>query len=229
MPTGAAFAQRGLCQIGKSSIRLQSSNYVKTATFDRYTTIRAFFRQQHTISLNRAETPCRPRIRATCYSTLVCLHLGVSFGSRRPYSRSAPVHAEGEGKKDAEGFKQTPPHSPVNYDDYPRLFRRLATSLPHLQRPTRDDLLKVATGFWERARIRFKWFTIKSFRKFNADDISAFVTWFVMSQTLWILVGTCVSHLFPMFSTAFAACWFHSSTKIHSYSERQSQLSILRA
>ncbi|PFH49738.1 hypothetical protein AMATHDRAFT_62485 [Amanita thiersii Skay4041] len=39
-------------------------------------------------------------------------------------------------------------------------------------------------------RVRFKWFTIKSFRKFNADDISAFVTWFLMSQTLWILVGT---------------------------------------
>jgi distribution and morphology protein 31 len=63
-------------------------------------------------------------------------------------------------------------------------------SLPHLPRPSRDDFLKVATGFWARARIRFKWFTIKSFRPFNADDISAFITWFVMSQTLWIFVGT---------------------------------------
>ncbi|KAF8871869.1 mitochondrial distribution and morphology protein family 31/32 [Gymnopilus junonius] len=63
-------------------------------------------------------------------------------------------------------------------------------SLPHAHRPTRDELLSVATSFWQRLRIRFKWFTVRSFRKFNADDISAFVTWFVMSQTLWILIGT---------------------------------------
>ncbi|KDQ27467.1 hypothetical protein PLEOSDRAFT_1104158 [Pleurotus ostreatus PC15] len=212
MPIGVAFAQRGLCRIGKSSIRLQSSHCVKTATFDRYTTIRAFFRQQHTTSLNQAEAPRRPRIRAIYYSTLRPLHLGVSLEFRRRYSRSAPVHAEGEGKKDEEGVKQTPPHPPVNYDDYPRLFRRLATSLPHLQRPTRDDLLKVATGFWERARIRFKWFTIKSFRKFNADDISAFVTWFVMSQTLWILVGTTT-----FFSVVFAIA---NSLKLQRYIAR---------
>jgi distribution and morphology protein 31 len=89
--------------------------------------------------------------------------------------------------------KLAEPHShlpPLNLDNYPRLYRRLALSLSHLHRPTRDDFLKVANGFWQRLRIRFKWFTIRSFRKFNADDISAFVTWFLMSQTLWILVGT---------------------------------------
>jgi mitochondrial distribution and morphology protein 31 len=87
---------------------------------------------------------------------------------------------------------EPPPSSlpPLNLDNYSRFFRRLALSLPHLHRPTRDDFLNVTSGFWQRARIRFKWFTIKSFRKFNADDISAFVTWFLMSQTLWILVGT---------------------------------------
>ncbi|TFK44315.1 mitochondrial distribution and morphology protein family 31/32 [Crucibulum laeve] len=88
-------------------------------------------------------------------------------------------------------IKPPPTHLPLrNLDEYSRFFRRLALSLPHPHRPTRDDFLNVATGFWQRLRIRFKWFTIKSFRKFNADDISAFVTWFLMSQTLWILVGT---------------------------------------
>ncbi|KAG6911155.1 hypothetical protein DXG01_003895 [Tephrocybe rancida] len=83
----------------------------------------------------------------------------------------------------------TPPshHNPENYS---RFFRRLASSVPHPHAPTRDDLLNVATGFWQRLRIRFKWFTIKSFRKFNADDMSAFFTWFLFSQTLWIMVGT---------------------------------------
>jgi distribution and morphology protein 31 len=84
---------------------------------------------------------------------------------------------------------QPPPPLP-NYENYPKSLKRLAMSLPHLHRPTRDDFLKVASGFWQRARIRFKWFTIKSFRKFNADDISAFVTWFLTAQFLWIFIGT---------------------------------------
>ncbi|KAF9067749.1 mitochondrial distribution and morphology protein-domain-containing protein [Rhodocollybia butyracea] len=79
---------------------------------------------------------------------------------------------------------------PYNFEYYSRSFRQLAMSLPHLHRPTQDDFLRVADGFWQRLRIRFKWFTIKSFRKFNADDISGIVTWILMSQTIWILVGT---------------------------------------
>ena len=95
-------------------------------------------------------------------------------------------------------IKSPPPPDPTvrNLENYSRFFRRLALSLPQVHRPTRDDFLSVANGYWQRARVRFKWFTIKSFRKFNADDISAFVTWFLMSQTLWILIGTCVGNLF---------------------------------
>lgn len=80
--------------------------------------------------------------------------------------------------------------NPRNLENYSKFFRQLALSLPHLHRPTRDDFLNAATSFWQRMRIRFKWITIRSFRKYNADDISAFVTWFFMSQTLWLLVGT---------------------------------------
>ncbi|KAJ3981397.1 mitochondrial distribution and morphology protein family 31/32, partial [Lentinula detonsa] len=79
---------------------------------------------------------------------------------------------------------------PYNFQYYSRSFRQLAMSLPQLHRPTQEDFLRVADGFWQRLRIRFKWFTIKSFRKFNADDISGIVTWILMSQTIWILVGT---------------------------------------
>ncbi|KAH7108300.1 mitochondrial distribution and morphology proteins-domain-containing protein [Auriculariales sp. MPI-PUGE-AT-0066] len=71
------------------------------------------------------------------------------------------------------------------------LFKRLAASLPDAaHRPSRDDFLSVATNVWQRFRIRFKWFTIKSFRPFNVDDWSAFFSWYLVGQTLWILVGT---------------------------------------
>ncbi|KIP11561.1 hypothetical protein PHLGIDRAFT_63387 [Phlebiopsis gigantea 11061_1 CR5-6] len=88
--------------------------------------------------------------------------------------------------------KSGPPTQPdpQQLENYSKFFRQLALSVPHLHRPTRDDFLNAATGFWQRLRIRFKWLTIRSFRKYNADDISAFMTWFFMSQTLWLLVGT---------------------------------------
>ncbi|KZT66346.1 mitochondrial distribution and morphology protein family 31/32 [Daedalea quercina L-15889] len=79
--------------------------------------------------------------------------------------------------------------SQKEYDNYPPFFRRLALSLP-THRPTREDFLNAANGFWQRARVRFRWLTIRSFRRYNADDISAFVTWFFMSQTIWLFIGT---------------------------------------
>ncbi|KAF9227145.1 hypothetical protein BS17DRAFT_775039 [Gyrodon lividus] len=108
---------------------------------------------------------------------------------------------------------ETPVHlPPLNLENYPRLYRRLAQSLSHLHRPTKDDFLNVASGFWQRLRIRFKWFTIRSFRRFNADDISAFITWFLMSQTLWILVGTTT-----FFSVVFATA---NSLRLQEYVAR---------
>ena len=93
--------------------------------------------------------------------------------------------------EDATSRAESPTEpDPRQFENYSKFFRQLAMSLPHLHRPTRDDFLNAATGFWQRMRIRFKWLTIRSFRRYNADDISAFITWFFMSQTIWLLVGT---------------------------------------
>ncbi|KAJ7693437.1 mitochondrial distribution and morphology proteins-domain-containing protein [Mycena rosella] len=135
------------------------------AKLDRYDIIRTFFSAQAALVVKRRELACAKTRESP--KPPINDHDSATTGGAKP---DAPV--------------------PQNYDNYPPFFRRLAMSLPHLPRPSRDDFLKVATGFWARARIRFKWFTIKSFRRFNADDMSAFVTWFVMSQTLWIFVGT---------------------------------------
>ena len=60
--------------------------------------------------------------------------------------------------------------------------------LPH--RPTKQELLEAASGFWSRLRVRFKWLTIRSVRPWNVDDWSAFVSWFVVGHIVWILLGT---------------------------------------
>jgi len=60
--------------------------------------------------------------------------------------------------------------------------------MPH--RPTREELLAAANGFWERLKVRFKWFSIRSMRPWNADEWGAFVSWFLFGHLVWILVGT---------------------------------------
>lgn len=89
------------------------------------------------------------------------------------------------------------------FQNYPRTLRELAlrvrritgpkgedskTHLPH--RPTRDELLSMAHGFWTRMRIHFKWITIRGFRRFNIDDLSAFFTLGGLGTAIWVIVGT---------------------------------------
>jgi distribution and morphology protein 31 len=63
-------------------------------------------------------------------------------------------------------------------------------AMPHLHRPTKEELLAAATGFWSRLKVRFKWFSIRSVRPFNMDEIGAFFSWFVLGHVIWIIVGT---------------------------------------
>ncbi|KAK4158089.1 mitochondrial distribution and morphology proteins-domain-containing protein [Chaetomidium leptoderma] len=60
--------------------------------------------------------------------------------------------------------------------------------LPH--RPTKEELLAAASGFGQRLKVRFKWFSIRSMRPWNADEWGAFVSWFLFGHIVWILVGT---------------------------------------
>ncbi|KAK4644089.1 Mitochondrial distribution and morphology protein 31, mitochondrial precursor [Podospora bellae-mahoneyi] len=60
--------------------------------------------------------------------------------------------------------------------------------MPH--RPTKEELLAATNGFLQRLRVRFKWFSIRSMRPWNADEWGAFVSWFLFGHLVWILVGT---------------------------------------
>ncbi|KAI1373205.1 mitochondrial distribution and morphology proteins-domain-containing protein [Hypoxylon crocopeplum] len=64
-------------------------------------------------------------------------------------------------------------------------------AMPHLpHRPTKEEFLAAANGFWERLKVRFKWFSIRSMRPWNIDEWGAFVSWFLFGHLVWILVGT---------------------------------------
>ena len=54
--------------------------------------------------------------------------------------------------------------------------------------------------------MRFKWFSIRSVRPFNADDLSAFFSWFLLGHVLWIILGTTTFFSLAIFAvnTVFA-------------------------
>jgi mitochondrial distribution and morphology protein 31 len=171
------------------------------ATLDRYTIIRNYFRRQTPLSypgsssLNQNSSSRHTlytmrtiAVRYHCKPVSDTLSRAFHATSLRQNEDGKPSPSQSEQASPKK--TQVDPESNPNLDNYSTFFRRLALSVPHLHRPTKDDLLTVTTGFWQRARVRFKWFTIKSFRRWNADDISAFFTWFLMTQTVWILVGT---------------------------------------
>ncbi|KAL4940797.1 hypothetical protein BDV06DRAFT_14016 [Aspergillus oleicola] len=78
--------------------------------------------------------------------------------------------------------------------------------MPHLHRPTKEELLAAATGFWSRLKVRFKWFSIRSVRPFNLDEIAALFSWVLLGHVVWIVLGTTTffSLLIIAINTVFA-------------------------
>ena len=85
--------------------------------------------------------------------------------------------------KNGEFLQQDPSSASSKHGHLPHM-----PKIPH--RPTKEELLAAATGFWSRLKVRFKWFSIRSVRPWNIDDWSAFVSWFVLGNIVWVLVGT---------------------------------------
>ncbi|KAJ5184587.1 Mitochondrial distribution and morphology protein family 31/32 [Penicillium cf. griseofulvum] len=78
--------------------------------------------------------------------------------------------------------------------------------MPHLHRPTKEELLAAATGFWSRLKVRFKWFSIRSVRPYNLDEMTAFFSWVLLGHVVWVVVGTTTffSLLILAINTVFA-------------------------
>jgi distribution and morphology protein 31 len=89
------------------------------------------------------------------------------------------------------------------------LNRHLMDRLPHMSqfhRPTKEELLAAANGFWSRLKVRFKWFSIRSVRPFNLDEITALFSWVILGHVIWVVVGTTTffSLLILAINTVFA-------------------------
>ncbi|SCU80778.1 LANO_0B01134g1_1 [Lachancea nothofagi CBS 11611] len=54
----------------------------------------------------------------------------------------------------------------------------------------RDRLLVQATSILQKLRINLKWTLTRSMKPFNSDDISAFISWVLVSNVILIILGT---------------------------------------
>ncbi|KAL4801221.1 hypothetical protein BDV18DRAFT_165174 [Aspergillus unguis] len=119
--------------------------------------------------------------------------------------------ANAKGTQD-DHENRKPEAQPMTHSEKPKptssnrhLINRLP-HMPHLHRPTKEELLAAATGFWSRLKVRFKWFSIRSVRPFNLDEITALFSWVFLGHVVWIVLGTTTffSLLILTINTVFA-------------------------
>lgn len=91
-------------------------------------------------------------------------------------------------KEDAARSSVSKPEPGQNQSHHEHFYERL--HMPQFHRPTKEELLAAATGFWSRLKVRFKWLTIKSARPFNMDEIVGFISWIALGHVIWIVIGT---------------------------------------
>ncbi|KAI0442585.1 mitochondrial distribution and morphology proteins-domain-containing protein [Xylaria telfairii] len=115
---------------------------------------------------------------------------------RRAKSSKSPgdkVEAtEARKKKPSSNVSEPRPESKLPDAESPHVSKYFhLPAMPHLpHRPTKEEFLAAANGFWERLKVRFKWVSIRSMRPWNIDEWGAFVSWFLFGHLVWILVGT---------------------------------------
>lgn len=130
-------------------------------------------------------------------------------GEGGSYSRPSSSHDAVRLKENNRQSNAEPsapfPHAPLRGAANKDLRDRLP-DISNMHRPSREELLAAATGFWSRLRVRFKWFSIRSARPFNADEIGAFFSWFLLGHVLWIILGTTTFFSLAIFAvnTVFA-------------------------
>ena len=139
----------------------------------------------------------------TQYIGLRCFSSAFPQQADERTERRPQIASEQRGEK----VLSRPPDASRYPDNHPNVMNRIPMPhMPHFHRPTKEELLSAATGFWSRLKIRFKWFSIRSARPFNIDEITGFISWIVVGHLLWIVIGTTTFFSLAIFAinTVFA-------------------------
>ena len=140
--------------------------------------------------------PLRPRLEGRMQFSRSVERLGDS--SEQTPKNTDTLKDTNPESRNASDARHPDDHSPLRWNRSKRiasghpqkhLIDRLP-KMPQIHRPSKEELLAAATGFWSRLKVRFKWFSIRSARPFNVDEISAFFSWVLVGHVLWIVLGT---------------------------------------
>ncbi|KAI1105531.1 mitochondrial distribution and morphology proteins-domain-containing protein [Jackrogersella minutella] len=180
-PTSTTSAVTATCSAAADSAILgsavQSANISKLAR-------QAWTRDVHTSS--RGSRGRTIRIHRRTKSSKSTADNGTSATAQQ--KNSPPPHSTPNPKPDMKPNAK-PTEEDLTTSSMSKYFH--LPTMPHLpHRPTKEDLLAAATGFWQRLKVRFKWFSIRSMRPWNIDEWGAFVSWFLFGHLVWVLVGT---------------------------------------
>lgn len=130
-----------------------------------------------------------------------------SLNEKTPIENQKPNAEQSSSRpsKTSDSIEEHIPPTPLNKNLRDRL-----PHLPHLHRPSKEELLAAANGFWSRLKVRFKWFSIRSVRPFNFDEITALFSWVLLGHLIWVVVGTTTffSLLILAINTVFAQGMF---------------------
>lgn len=118
---------------------------------------------------------------------------------------------------------------PSYLNSLPLSLRRLAAALPSPagRPPTRDQVLSLTTSFFERLKIRFKWTTIRSYRRFRIDDYSAFFSLGIAGTLGWFLISTTsfLAFIFAIMNSLSLQEWI--ARKLGDYLTAQTGINIV--
>lgn len=154
-------------------------------------------------------------------------HTGKDDRLKKETPRDAPLKPDNRKHKSqdvgqtGDGIHERNPkiESPTHGQQSGPFNRNFMGRLPHmsnLHRPSKEELLAAATGFWSRLKVRFKWFSIRSVRPYNFDEITALFSWVVLGHVVWIVLGTTTffSLLILAINTVFAQGMFRPFTQV---------------
>lgn len=143
---------------------------------------------QHNSSLHQPlSARSWPRLRDRTSPTNLILQNVLRRGFHQSFPRTKQLEQSDKNvKKEAQTKRENA--APEEDHSGEHFYDRI--HMPNFHRPTKEELLAAATGFWSRLKVRFKWATIRSVRPYNMDEIVGFFSWIAIGHIIWLIIGT---------------------------------------
>ncbi|OWB66358.1 hypothetical protein B5S33_g1286 [[Candida] boidinii] len=116
-------------------------------------------------------------------SSLLSYNNNHNHNHRKLYNKVTDIDSNKNKKNDILKDENKSPQQPTTIKDSIASAAVSAYS-------SRREFLSQGRNFLHRTSLRLKWFLIRQNRPFNIDEVSAIISWILMGNLLWIIIGT---------------------------------------